>query len=219
MITHILFDFDGTLVQSMDLSLRLLNELSGKYRYRSVSPADVQRLKAVPIPERFRQIGLPLHRIPAISLEFLSLYHQALPTLRPVEGAREMLASLKAEGLGLSVLSSNSVDNISAFLRQNGMELFDHVFSSNNLFGKNRSIARFLRRFGLKARELLYVGDELRDVEACRLAGVEVIAVTWGFDPAPLLRSGKPDFLAGTPGEVFETVRRLRAESAGGRSS
>jgi phosphoglycolate phosphatase len=209
-----LFDFDGTLVQSMDLSLRLLNELSGKYRYRSVDPADVQRLKAVPIPERFRQIGLPMHRIPAISLEFLSLYHQALPMLQPVEGARELLLSLNAEGLGLSVLSSNSVENINAFLRHSGMELFDHVFSSNNLFGKDRSIRKFLKQFSLEARELLYVGDELRDVEACHLAGVKVIAVTWGFDPAPLLRSGKPDFLAFAPGDVLETVRRLRWETS-----
>jgi phosphoglycolate phosphatase len=214
LITHILFDFDGTLVQSMDLSLRLLNDLSGKYHYHPVARGDVQRLKVLPVPERFRQIGLPLHRIPAISLEFLSLYHQAVENLKPVEGARTLLEALRAEGVGLSVLSSNSVENINAFLRQNGMELFDHVFSSNNLFGKDRSIQKFLKQFGVKKSELLYVGDELRDVEACKLAGVKVIAVTWGFDPAPLLLSGEPDFVAHAPGEALEIVRSLRV---GGR--
>lgn len=213
LITHILFDFDGTLVESMDLSLSLLNGLSEKYHYRRVSPEDVHRLKTLPLPERFRQVGVPAHRIPAISLDFLSLYHKSLPSLQPVDGVRALLQALKAEGLALSVLSSNSVENISAFLRANGMELFDHIFSSNSLFGKDRSIRKFLRLFSVERGELLYVGDELRDVEACRLAGIRIVAVTWGFDPAPLIRSGNPDFIAETPGEVLRTVRTLRAES------
>ena len=210
MITHILFDFDGTLVQSMDLSLKILNDLSGKYRYHPVAVEDVQKLKAMPLPERFRQIGLPAHRIPAISLEFLSLYHQGISSLHPVDGTKALLEAVKAEGIGLSVLSSNSVENIAAFLRQNGMDLFDHIFSSNNLFGKDRSIRKFLRQFGVEKGELLYVGDELRDIEACRLAGVKIVSVTWGFDPPQLLRGGKPDFIASTPGEVLDTIRSLR---------
>lgn len=214
MITHILFDFDGTLVESMDLSLHLLNGLSEKYHYRRVSQEDLPRLKAMPLPERFRQVGVPAHRIPAISLDFLSLYHKSLPSLQPVEGMRALLEKLKKEGLGLSVLSSNSVENIQAFLRANGMELFDHIFSCNNLFGKDRSIRKFLSRFGVEKGGLLYVGDELRDIEACRLAGVKIVAVTWGFDPAPLLRSGNPDVIAETPGDVLETVLALRAAKA-----
>jgi phosphoglycolate phosphatase len=209
LITHILFDFDGTLVESMDLSLSLLNGLSEKYHYHRVSQEDVPRLKAMPLPERFRQVGVPAHRIPAISLDFLSLYHKSLESLRPVEGTRALLEALKAQGLGLSVLSSNSVENIQAFLRVNHMELFDHIFSCNNLFGKDRSIRKFLARFGVDKGELLYVGDELRDIEACRLAEVRIVAVTWGFDPAPLIESGRPDFIAATPGEALETIRSL----------
>ena len=214
LITHILFDFDGTLVESMDLSLNLLNGLSEKYHYRRVSPEDVHRLKAMPLPERFKQVGVPAHRIPAISLDFLKLYRNALSSLQPVEGTRALLEALKREGLGLSVLSSNSVENIQAFLRANGMELFDHIFSCNNLFGKDRSIRKFLSRFGVDKGGLIYVGDELRDVEACRLAEVKIVAVTWGFDPAPLIESGQPDFIAATPGEVLKTVQALRSKKA-----
>ena len=213
MLTHLLFDFDGTLVKSMDLSLNLLNGLAEKHHYRPVTPEDVPRLKGLPLTERFRQVGLSARRIPAISLEFLSLYHKALATLKPADGARAMLEAVKAEGLGLSVLSSNSVENITSFLRQNGMDLFDHVFSSNSLLGKDRSIRRFLKQFGVDKTELVYIGDELRDIEACKLAGVRIIAVTWGFDPAPLIRSGAPDFIASTPDEVFETVLSLLSET------
>ncbi len=210
LITHILFDFDGTLVESMDLSLHLLNGLSEKYHYSRVSLEDLPRLKAMPLPERFKQVGVPAHRIPAISMDFLSLYHKSLPSLQPVEGTRALLEALKKEGLGLSVLSSNSVENINAFLRANGMELFDHIFSCNNLFGKDRSIRKFLSRFGVEKGGLLYVGDELRDIEACRLAEVKIVAVTWGFDPAPLLRSGNPEFIAATPGEVLKMIQSMR---------
>jgi hypothetical protein len=82
---------------------------------------------------------------------------------------------------------------------------------SNNLFGKDRSIRKFLSRFCVDKGGLIYVGDELRDIEACRLAGVRIVAVTWGFDPAPLIESGKPDFIATTPGDVLHTIQSLRA--------
>jgi phosphoglycolate phosphatase len=54
----------------------------------------------------------------------------------------------------------------------------------------------------------VYVGDEHRDVEACREVGVKVIAVRWGFDAEARLLAAGPDHLATAPGEVSECVKR-----------
>ena len=207
MYRQILFDFDGTIVDSLDLALRILNRMAEKYHYQTVTAADMQTLKSLPLTERFQKIGFPLHKIPAMTVECAALYRSQIPGLKPVPGIRELFDALRAEGCSLSVLSSNSVENITEFFRRIEMDQFDHVFSSNNLFGKENSIRKFLRRFGVKPAELLYVGDELRDLDACRAAGVKVAAVTWGYDPLPLLQSGKPDFIAHKPEEVLRAAR------------
>ena len=59
MIKHIIFDFDGTIVDSSELTLQIINRLAEKYHYKKVTMEDVHILKNVPVRERFKQIGLP----------------------------------------------------------------------------------------------------------------------------------------------------------------
>jgi phosphoglycolate phosphatase len=207
-----LFDFDGTMVGSLELALQILNEMAEKYHYQKVTAGDMQKLKSMPITERFRQIGFPLHKIPAMTVECAAIYRRGITSLKPAEGIRELLFSLKKEGYRFSILSSNAEENIAEFLRRNGLELFDHIFSSNNLFGKDKSIRKFLSQFRFKANEILYIGNELRDIDACKAVGVKIVAVTWGYDPLPLLQSGKPDFIAETPEDIRDAVRVCRED-------
>jgi phosphoglycolate phosphatase len=72
-----------------------------------------------------------------------------------------------------------------------------------------------MRQLGLQTDELLYVGDELRDIEACKKAGVRIVAVAWGYDPLPLLVSGNPDGIAKTPEELLRFVRRMQSGGTG----
>lgn len=214
LIRHILFDFDGTIVNSLELSLRIVNDMADKYHYRRTTLEEIQRLKSLPLAERLRQVGLPLYKIPALKAESAALYKRSLASLKPAEGVWELLLTLKREGFLMSVLSSNTEDNIAAFLKKNGLELFEHIRSSN-LFGKDKAIGRFMRQLGLQTDELLYVGDELRDIEACKKAGVRIVAVAWGYDPLPLLVSGNPDGIAKTPEELLRFVRRMQSGGTG----
>ena len=59
---------------------------------------------------------------------------------------------------------------------------------------------------------MIYVGDELRDIESCKKLGVPIVAVTWGYDSPQLLLSGNPDHIANTPGELYRTLMSLSLE-------
>ncbi|MPM12570.1 Pyrophosphatase PpaX [bioreactor metagenome] len=211
LIKHILFDFDGTIVGSLELALQILNEMAEKYHYQKVTMEDMQKLKYMPLTERFKQIGFPLHKIPAMTMECAAMYKKEIASLKPVEGIRDVISSLKEDGYSLSILSSNSMDNIAEFLRRNNLELFDHIYSANNLFGKDKSINKFINQFGLKKDEILYVGDEMRDIDACKRVGVKIVAVTWGYDPLSLLKSGNPDYIAETPEDIRKAVIDLKS--------
>jgi phosphoglycolate phosphatase len=81
------------------------------------------------------------------------------------------------------------------------------VVGYTRLFGKARAIRRILKADAMKASELLYVGDETRDIEASRRAGVDVAAVTWGFHAEEVLSGYSPTYLIREAEEIVELLR------------
>jgi phosphoglycolate phosphatase len=93
---------------------------------------------------------------------------------------------------------------IRACLRANGVEeVFAFVIGYPKLFGKAKVLRRILRVEKAGRDGLLFVGDELRDLEAGRKAKVATVAVTWGFQDERLLRTGGATYLAHRPDEVL----------------
>jgi phosphoglycolate phosphatase len=127
--------------------------------------------------------------------------------LKMVPGLAAALAGLHAAGVRLGVLSSNHEDNIRRCLRANAVEeFFSFVVGYPKLFGKGKALRRIVRAERVGRAEVLYVGDEVRDVEAARKAGVAAAAVTWGFHAEALLRGSRPDHVVGDPTAILELV-------------
>jgi phosphoglycolate phosphatase len=57
--------------------------------------------------------------------------------------------------------------------------------------------------------ECVYVGDMVEDIQACKKAGMPVIAVTWGLHSRSRLEAEKPDFIAETPSELIDFIKGL----------
>lgn len=203
---YLIFDFDGTIVQSKMLAIQLFNELSGKYGGRKIDKKDIAYLSDLSIPDRLRALNVPLHKLPALIIEGKREYKKAAVGLQPVEGIRDILFSLKDNGYSLGILSSNSTENIQRFLDLYELTVFDFIHSATNLFGKHKAITSMARKFQIDRNQMLYVGDELRDVQACKKIGVRIVAVTWGFDSASLLAEAKPDFLCNSPAAFADLI-------------
>ena len=80
----------------------------------------------------------------------------------------------------MGILSSNSKENIQRFLGMHDGEMFDFVYTAKSIFGKDQTLKKLLKERGYAKEEVLYVGDELRDAEACRKAGIACALVTCG---------------------------------------
>lgn len=205
--SYLIFDFDGTIVQSKILAIQLFNELSEKYGGRKINKDDIAYLSDLSVPDRLRALNVPLHKLPALILEGKREYNRAAVGLQPVEGIRDLLFGLKDNGYTLGILSSNTTENIQRFLDSYGLTVFDFVHSATNLFGKHKAITNMARKLQIDRNQMLYVGDELRDIQACKKIGVNIVAVTWGFDSAALLAAAKPDFLCHSPEALADLLR------------
>lgn len=210
MIRQAIFDFDGTLADSKELVLATYNAMADRYGFRPILLAEVEELRRMSVPEKVRRLAVPLHRLPSLAAEFSSRYRGQAGSLAFVPGMKPLLRRLHAQGLELSVISSNSEENIRRFLRNNGANrLIRHIGSTPSLLGKGAMIRSFLMQRGVPREQSVYIGDEERDIQAARDAGVGIIAVGWGADAPGLLLRSRPDYLVRRPEEIAAILDRL----------
>jgi phosphoglycolate phosphatase len=210
MVKHILFDFDGTLVDSRALLVKLYNEMAVQYQFRRIRDQDLTLLRSLSISERVDHLGVPVLQIPKLVTAGRQLYQENIRTLHIVPGMKEVIARVSSQGMKSSILSSNSEVNIRQILKNNKLDgTFKEIISAKHIFGKHHSIRKVMKQWGTSPSRMIYVGDELRDIEACRKLGVPIVAVTWGYDSQHLLLSGKPDYLVNSPGELLKTLLSL----------
>ncbi|MBN2421059.1 HAD-IA family hydrolase, partial [Candidatus Woesearchaeota archaeon] len=92
------------------------------------------------------------------------------------------------------IMSSNSEKTIKNILKKEKTSV-DFIISENALFGKHFIFNKIIKKFKINKTQLLYVGDELRDIDAAKKAGIKIIAVTWGYNSKSSLKRANPDFV------------------------
>lgn len=210
MIKEIIFDLDGTLVDSLETFIKLGNEMAEKYGYKPVTEEKIRELLKMPMKKRLKELNIPIIKLPKMAVELLNNYHTYAEEVDLIEGAKELLQKLHSAGYGLSIVSSNSVHNIKSILEVNNINVFDNIQSSKGLFAKHITIGKLISKLGVKKSEVVYVGDEQRDVEACKKIGIKVISVVWGFDSLELLEKVEPDFIALKPDDITDIIISIK---------
>ncbi|CAM4453691.1 HAD-IA family hydrolase [Paenibacillus tarimensis] len=179
---------------------------SQRYGYRKIAAEEVEYMASLTIRDRLKVLQCPLYKLPALLREVKKMYKQEVVTLRSVEGMAAALRILKQDGTHLGILSSNRTENIQEFLDHNGLDEFEYIYTASNIFGKDRALLKLMRERGISASELLYIGDELRDIEACKRLQVHCAAVTWGYDAEDLLAKGDPEYMLRHPGDILTLI-------------
>lgn len=129
--------------------------------------------------------------------------------VEPFAGIVDVLRELQKKGFSIGVLTSNQAVVANEFFEAHDFPKFDFVVSEKTLFGKDRALRRIIKRFGLEKNQVLYVGDEPRDVSASRKAGVQVLGVTWGLAGVEGFAQKMPDKLVNSPKDLLSTILEL----------
>ena len=209
MLKAVIFDFDGTLADTGHILYKVHDRLSEKHNLPPIPHDELDEIRSMPIRARFKKAGVPLFKLPQLLRETLQIYSEFIGSAEPFPGIEDMIRSLKAQGLILTIISSNTAKNINSFLKNHQLDLFDHIRSTSSLFGKHRTIIQALRELSIAGDDAVYVGDELRDITACRKVPIRIIAVSWGYDHLSLLQEGKPDYLVHSPEEITHLAAEL----------
>ncbi|MBY0588029.1 HAD-IA family hydrolase [bacterium] len=197
----IVFDFDGTIADSLHQGLAHYNSLASQYGFLPVT--DITAARAMKTKAFFRAHKIPLRRLPRLYKEFTRLQQDHMPSVRLYEGMSEAIALLK-QRYRVGILSSNSEENIRRCLRANGVEHhFSFVLSHSSVFGKHKSMRKVLKVEKLSKEKVVYVGDELRDMKAAAKIKIDACAVTWGIHAENVLLQEGPRFIARQPSDLL----------------
>lgn len=203
----VIFDFDGTIADSFETLLAIVDRLVQEMGLDPITPEEVRRFQNLTATEALRQSRLPLLKLPSLLRRLKAEMNQHICQLKPIPGIPEALSALHDRGDRLGIVTSNSQENVDAFLKlHNLLHLFEFVNTESPLFGKSRALQRVLRRYHLAPETVLYVGDETRDIEAARKTKIRIISVSWGFNFSQILAAQNPDFLVHKPEDLVTVI-------------
>lgn len=202
----ILFDFDGTIIDTNQLIARGLNTFSLRYRGRSCSQEEMKLLAGRPLADQMN------HLCPGegkrLSQEFSSWYarrHDRMTKAFP--GMIALLHELKRHNIRLGLVSNNSTATVQMGLRHLGISrMFPIIVTCDDVRDKKPSpegIRKALDVLGSHLHSTLYVGDSAGDLLAARNAGTSSALVSWTAQELNDLLKLGPDHVIHTPREIL----------------
>jgi phosphoglycolate phosphatase len=205
----IIFDFDGTLADTLDALLRIVNRLAPEFKYQQISTEQVDSFKYLTPWEVIKLSKVSLWKLPFLLKRVKEEFPREVCHVKLFPGVVELLLSLKYRGYRLGIVSSNSEANIRSLLNQNNLEhLFDFV-TTGSTFGKGKVIERMMKKYNCAKSDAIYIGDEIRDIQAARSIKIRIVAVAWGFNAAATLRDRQPDAIITKPKALLNALAYL----------
>jgi phosphoglycolate phosphatase len=198
-----IFDFDGTLADSFPFFIRVFNKLAEQHGFKEIDPDLALTYRSYNARQIMEQVGMPGWKLPFVAKSFISLMKQNAASISLFEHTDDMLLHLASKGVTLAVVSSNSYDNVSQILGPANTRLFSQFECGMSIFGKGARIQKVLKKTGFPCREVIYIGDQITDLEAARKENVAFGAVSWGYATIESLREHLPE-------EEFDSVSAIR---------
>jgi phosphoglycolate phosphatase len=176
-----MFDFDGTLADSFGWFATALREVTPRYRLTPLDDAQLQALRGLDARAIMQRLGLRWWKLPLLTREMRRRMRDDIAGIAPFDGVDTLLSSLKARGVAIAIVTSNSPGNVRAVLGDRAMSHVDALEGDVSIFGKQARLAKTLKRFACAPRDAVYVGDEIRDAQAAAALGMDFLGVGWGY--------------------------------------
>lgn len=209
-IRLVIFDFDGTLSDSGDWFLSVVDELAAKFKFRTVAPEEVEMLRHKSSREVIEFLGISKWKLPLIARYLRRLVGRNAHQIELFPGTPDLLEQIAATGVKIALVTSNAEANARKILGPEHTARIDLFACGSSLFGKAPKFRRVLKKMGMRAHEVLAIGDETRDVDAAREVGMRAGSVLWGYAAEELLIGMQPDVLFRTPQDIIDYVKAHR---------
>jgi phosphoglycolate phosphatase len=197
-----MFDFDGTLADTFPWFLQTFDQVADRFRFRRLDPTETETLRGMDARAIMRHHQVPTWKVPFIARHARALMAGQIAQLRLFAGIDAALHALAARGVTLGLVTSNSRSNAATVMGPALLARFAEIECGISMFGKASKLRRVVRRSGVAPVSALFVGDELRDADAARAAGIGFGAVGWGYARLDALLGRQPEQVFREPADL-----------------
>ena len=203
----IIFDYDGVIVDSLDTNLKIAALACQKIGCPvHPSQADIEQLENIAFDDIGRQIGVPEKKIQKFTgIVFDLLTQNAIsPPIFP--GIKSVIQNLIRKS-HLAVITTNVKISVNQVLESGGLgQDIDRVMGAEQNGSKSEKICQAMAAFNVRSSFTYMIGDAVSDIREAHKAGVNSIAVSWGYHPREKLLQASPDHMASTPEDILAIV-------------
>ena len=192
---YLVLDFNGTIIDDVDLCLNILNHLLEERNYKKVSLEEYKHIFTFPIKKYYINAGFDLERysFTSISNEFISLYQKASLNCKLYEGINELIDKCNNNRIKVVLLSASQIDNLKEQTDHFGLsEKFEAILGTSTIeaaskveIGKNYFKDK-------QDKKILFVGDTTHDAEVASAIGADALLITHGHQARDVLLKANP---------------------------
>ena len=202
-----IFDYDGTLADSLPWFRSVFQDLIARFDLAPVSADELDGLRGLSGREIMARLKLPMWKLPAISRDMRRRKLAAAGEISLFEGVPKLLAGMQNLGIRTALVSSDSEASVRLGLGPSAA-LISRFDCGASVFGKHHKFRRVARRLEINPTETICIGDELRDIEAAKAAGMDSGAVAWGYALPAALQAAAPTHFFNSIEEMTQTLSK-----------
>ena len=203
---YIIFDFNGTILDDVDLCIYILNYMLEEHGYRKVTKERYLDIFTFPIIEYYKLAGFDFnkHSFHDLSIEFINMYQQASLKCLIYDGVIELLNKLKQLNKKIILLSASQIDNL---LEQTNhfdiTKYFDKILGLDNIQAKSKiDVAKkYFIDNNINLSKAIMIGDTIHDMEVANELNINSVLIANGHQSYNRLKKIKK--------EVYRTIKEI----------
>lgn len=207
----IFFDFDGTIVDSYQPTFNAYKIHAANYGFPQLDNDLLTFIRTSSTAEVIKLMGIRLVKLPFLVRSIRSELRKGIKEINLHKGMDTIILEL-ANDYEVYIVSSNSKKFVTEYFNQEKLHFLANyikgIYCYTSAFGKPRLLKRVLKELHLQPSEVIYVGDEVRDIEACKQVGLSIVSVSWGFSTKEgLLKQN--DIVADNAEEIYQFIQSI----------
>lgn len=214
-IQGILFDFDGTLANTIELIIAAFEHTCQTVLGTVPEREKIINTFGLPLPDAMLALSGRadlVEKMRNVYREYNDSHHDAM--IRPIDGVKETLATLKAKGIRLAIVTSKKPRMLHRGMSCLGLAPYIDAVVALGDTKENKPHAEPMlagcTKLGVEPQACLCVGDSPFDLQSGRSAGAKTVAVRYTyFAWEKILREGRPDFVIERPQDLLELVEKV----------
>lgn len=194
---HIIWDYNGTLLDDIDLCLNVINDMLSKRKIPTISKSEYKELFSFPVRDYYQKIGFDFNLEPfeVVGSEFMNSYNERRNEIKLHSGTIQILNKIKESGIRQYILSARDHKDLTEELDKFKIAGYFSVIrglDNHYAHGKEQIAAELVQHINFTKEKILMIGDTFHDAQVAESTGINCILISHGHhSDAQLAKSGK----------------------------